>query len=579
MGPQMHAPARPQRARRSLLRRLYTSNPFYVISADLVFIGLRMSFDTSGRTFETGAFMIALLGYTLLLATTACVLMRLGEVWDDVRTILLLVVAMFLAISVTFDETLARNPRLGVLFYVGGLSFAVAVSEGMLRGVRLRLPAGFRVPYYLILAVFFLYPVALTPLLADADDPRLQWMLFGFSTAAAVAFASLIPAIRRGPEYVADNGSPWRYPLYPWVLFGLLALAVCGRAYYLCISLHFVDRSYNVGNSDNIFGPYFLVPFLLVLDVLVLEAGLVSRNGKTQRAAIFALPGIVALAAIGGRPDPIYRGFLAMFEQGMHGTPVDLALVGAMAFCGYAARRRVPLALGGLTASLFALAVADPGAWASGRLEAVRPIPLLAASALEFVLAWRRRESLRALIGAAGLIAVVAIGLDRAGWGSFVQGVVVFHLVIASFMAIGVLFDDDELARHLRQVGGLGLGLACIVASWSDPAAFARFHAPAGWIALYPFVVVVVLVVYGVLTRDRLYPAVGMAGLASWIGGAGWRTYIELRRSIVGLDWISWGLAFFFAAAAISLRKSGVLDRRRRSATIKDVDPTWTRLD
>ncbi len=60
MGQPSHAPDRPRR--RSLLRRLYTSNPFYVISADLVFIGLRTSFDTSGRTFETGAFMIALLG-------------------------------------------------------------------------------------------------------------------------------------------------------------------------------------------------------------------------------------------------------------------------------------------------------------------------------------------------------------------------------------------------------------------------------------------------------------------------------------------------------------------------------------
>src|SRR4051794_848363 len=53
-----------------LLRRLVTSNPFYVISADLVFVGLRMSFDTDGRTFETWALMLALAGYTLLLAAT-----------------------------------------------------------------------------------------------------------------------------------------------------------------------------------------------------------------------------------------------------------------------------------------------------------------------------------------------------------------------------------------------------------------------------------------------------------------------------------------------------------------------------
>lgn len=71
---------------RRILRWAYTSNPFYVISADLVFLGLRLSFDTSGRTFETGALMAALLGYTLVLATMACLLIRIGKVWDDTRT-------------------------------------------------------------------------------------------------------------------------------------------------------------------------------------------------------------------------------------------------------------------------------------------------------------------------------------------------------------------------------------------------------------------------------------------------------------------------------------------------------------
>ena len=91
--------------------------------------------------------------------------MRFVGVWDDVRTVMLLVVLMFLATSVTFDEVLARDPARGVACYLGGLAFAVAVSEGMLRGARLALPPLFRVPYYLGLALFFLYPVALTPML------------------------------------------------------------------------------------------------------------------------------------------------------------------------------------------------------------------------------------------------------------------------------------------------------------------------------------------------------------------------------------------------------------------------------
>src|SRR3954447_23069306 len=106
---------------RGLVGWLYTSNPFYVLSADLVFMGLRMSLDPSGKTFETGALLLALVGYTLLLATTAALLIRLGRVWDDARTIMLLVVVMFLAISISFDETLAGKQSLGKACFLGGL--------------------------------------------------------------------------------------------------------------------------------------------------------------------------------------------------------------------------------------------------------------------------------------------------------------------------------------------------------------------------------------------------------------------------------------------------------------------------
>ncbi|MHC5541172.1 hypothetical protein ACYOEI_23365, partial [Singulisphaera rosea] len=104
--PRRAAPEVPTRRRRGLVRWLYTSNPFYVLSAELFFVGLRVSFNTQRATFETWALMLGLAGYTLLLASTACALIRLGRVWDDMRSLLLLVVLMFLAMSVTFDDTL-----------------------------------------------------------------------------------------------------------------------------------------------------------------------------------------------------------------------------------------------------------------------------------------------------------------------------------------------------------------------------------------------------------------------------------------------------------------------------------------
>ena len=546
-----HAEQKPSAAA-WLLRRAYTSNPFYVISADLVFVGLRMSLDASGQTSQTGALMLALMGYTLLLATTACLLIRMGDVWDDVRTLLLLVVAMFLAISVTFDETLAGNPRLGRLLYLGGLLFAVAVSEGVLRGIRLRLPALFRAPYYLILSLFFLYPVALTPWLGDPDSPALQWALFGFSPLAGVAFLCLLPAVRRGPGYVAGNGSPWRYPLYPWVLFGLLGAAVCGRAIYLCLSFHFV------GKSDSIFGPYFLVPFLFAADLLLLEAGVVSRNRTTQRVALVALPALLMLSAAGHRPDPVYQRFLTTFQSGLGGSPLFLTLIAVLAAYGLAAARRLPLALAGMTLSLFALCVVGPRTLDLGGLVAPQPLPLVAVAALQLGLALRHEESWRALLGSVCLIGAVTIGAGRFGLHEH-QGLIAFHAVVVALMAIGVVFDDP-LARVLQGAGAALLVLSGLTAVGLGPVAIAG--PPPEVVRAYPFLLCVAAAGYGYLTGCRPYLAAASVGLLGWLTAIGWQGYCGLRWVLPGLDWITGGLAFFGLAAIISLGKAGVWSSR-----------------
>src|SRR3954447_24073757 len=95
---------------RGLLRWVCTSNPFYVLSALLVCVGLWVSFGSQVHAAQSWALLSGLAGYTLLLAVTACLLVRFVGVWDDVRTVLLLAVLMFLATSVTFDEVLAHNP-------------------------------------------------------------------------------------------------------------------------------------------------------------------------------------------------------------------------------------------------------------------------------------------------------------------------------------------------------------------------------------------------------------------------------------------------------------------------------------
>jgi hypothetical protein len=51
---------------RGLVRFLYSSNPFYILSADLVFVGLRASFGSGGQASRTGVLLLGLGAYTLL---------------------------------------------------------------------------------------------------------------------------------------------------------------------------------------------------------------------------------------------------------------------------------------------------------------------------------------------------------------------------------------------------------------------------------------------------------------------------------------------------------------------------------
>ena len=99
-------------------------------------------------------------------------------------------------------RTLPLAARVFVMTVIG---LAVAVSEGVLRGIRLRLPAYFRVPYYLILALFFLYPLALSPLVHTPEREELLWGLAGFSTVAGLVFLTLLPAARQVLAHALDD--------------------------------------------------------------------------------------------------------------------------------------------------------------------------------------------------------------------------------------------------------------------------------------------------------------------------------------------------------------------------------------
>jgi hypothetical protein len=537
-----------------MIRWVCTSNPFYVISAALFLAGLWVSFGDQPAAGAWGL-MTGLAGYTLLLAVTACLLVRFGNVWDDVRTVLLLVVLMFLATSITFDEVLVLNPSQGVACSLWGLLFAISASEGVLRGTRLRLPMGFRLPYYLILSLFFLYPLALSPLLGQPRSEPLLWGLFGFSSVAGLVFLTLLPAIRRGPRYVRDNGSPWRWPLYPWTLFGLLALAVPARGFLLCWSMDLLEAA----NQDRlIFGPWFLVPFGLVVAMLLLEIGLVSARRLVRGLALVVPLGLVGLTLIGHRADPIYRGFFDMFRSRLGGDPLYLTLLASAGFYAYASLRRVSLAAEMLTGVLAALALVEPDTLTTEHLLVPQPMPLVIAAILHLALGAWRRQSVRCLLGAAGLVLASWLVLPEMVDDALLRGLIVFHLALLAVLAVGAAFADVP-GRLLRFLGSLAVLPVCLAVLFGELEMLSRL--PEWAVEAYVPVMALLLAGYGWVLDHRPAQAVAVLAQSCWLALVGWNGYRALRNLVPGLDQIVLSLMVFALAVVVSLAKSGQLSR------------------
>jgi hypothetical protein len=558
------APRELSRRSRAVARWVCTSNPFYVLSALLVCLGLWVSFGSQLETYQTWALLFGMAGYTLLLAVTACLLVRFVGVWDDVRTVLLLVVLLFVATSVTFDDVLARDSTRGIACYLGGLFFAVVVSEGMLRGMGLGLPPLFRAPYYLVLTLFFVYPVAIVPLLDRPLSESLSWALFGFSPVAGLVFLTLLPAIRRGRNYVRDNGSPWRWAWYPWTLFGVLGFGVLARSALLCWSMHHTPAG---ETEPYIFGPYFLVPFGLAIGTLLLEIGLIERRRGVLHVALFLPAILIVLTVVGHRSDPMYQWFLERFMLRLGGTPFYLALLASAAFYGYAALKRVQMAFDSLTAVLVSLAFVAPHTLALDTLVAPRALPMLAAAVVQTALGLHRRSAWRSMVGTSFAVAATTIALRPIGAGSH-HGLVAFHLALAAMLVVGAVFDD-RLGRFLRTSGSLTALLGSLVAMAGR---IEQTGMISSWIVeVYPLVMAILIAAYGLVLGYRPSITVAWLIVSCWLAVMGCRGYVSLRRAVAGLDYIAIGMVFLGLAILTSMAKGGVLpvrigDRRGKAS-------------
>jgi len=111
-----------------LLRYLYAGNPFYLLSVCFVFHGTAAWFQSDAAIHNPWPLMGLISTYVVALAVTAFVIVRFGNVWDDARSIFVIVLILFVEMSLCFDDVLSIFPAVGKPLLLLGLLLAMCVT-------------------------------------------------------------------------------------------------------------------------------------------------------------------------------------------------------------------------------------------------------------------------------------------------------------------------------------------------------------------------------------------------------------------------------------------------------------------
>ncbi len=530
---------------------LYTHNPFYLVSALLVLVGLHKALADNSSLAGGWLLMGTLCGYTLLLVVAGYVIVRYGQVWQDARMILLVIVLLFLALSVSFDRMTLVRPLNGAGFLLAGWCFAVLVSEAVFYSLKIHLPASYLLPYYLVLTLLFGYPVGLAVLSVEGRDVAMAWGVFGFPVAAAAALLTLWPAAR-APQDEAPSGTPWRWPWFPWTLFFFLLLAVMLRTYSLSMAFEAAK------GSAVSFQPYFLSPLVLASAVLLFEAATVNGSRRGQQVALLLPAAVLLWSFPGSHCNPVADRFLLRLSISL-GSPLQLALVGLAAFWALAWLRGQRAAEWGLIgcAALASLA----GRWTVDldSLTSVQPWPLAVLAAWQLPRGLWQKSSWRTLIGT--IAGLTALGASR--WApdqGLLSRYVLGHALAVMTLVTAAMYDDDWARWVRRNVGPL--------VPWAALAAATGYEY---WFPDVPridhAIYLAGLLAVGVLywrwwaMTPQMLAALATGGCLLLFGGRSLYLWLETSPLDKGLPWLAGGLTALGVALALSLRKGGLLVR------------------
>jgi hypothetical protein len=541
----------------SVARLLYTHNPFYLLGTLLLIAGIQQSLGREPDVATSGLLVVLVAGYALLLAAVAVLVIRVGQVWDDARTILLVIVLLFFMLSTSLDFHLLftlEAPWPGTWLLTAGLAFSVLLSEGLLSVLRIRLPLRYRGPYYLMLLLLFGYPVALGWLNYHSYYHLLGWALLAFPALAAVILLTLWPAARVPAHREGKTGTPWIWPYYPWSLFVFLTVGVAIRAWWLTIAFE------PAKGADAYFRPYFLLPLVLAWAILVLEMGLTRRNNGAIAAGL-SLPLIgLFIGFPGAGQSAVEVDFLNRLVATV-GSPPQLAVGGLLLFYAWAWSRRVRASEEFLIALglLFSVVGRETLDWSS--LQAPRPLVVAVIATALLVQAVRLDSTWRAIAGGAIVSAGIWVTAQQLGAGNlwFWQ----WHAPLAALLAVPAIFND-RLAKELREVAWRAAPAAALAAATVYPWTMPQLD-PA---ALFGYLALVLLVSGALWLRMRQTLPLGgvLATLAANVIAQTEYGYVLLAQTPLGggRAWLASGAILVLTAVGISLLKMGMWPRAWR---------------
>lgn len=440
---------------RSVGRFLYTQNPFYLLSCFLVIYGLQVATLSNGDLFSRSLFLTGGIGlYTLLMALTSVGVIRLGKVWEDGRSIVLVVVISLIAWSTALDELCLTDPSTAFWLAIAGMITGVVCTEVVLFGCRIAFPFWYRASYYAMLFVFFTAPIVLGRAVAERYDQLANWGSVLFSCTIAGAMLLLIPAVRRGRSGLRPNHTPWRWPLYPLSAFVVVLVLAGIRTHAIWMSFGFFGESLG-------FEPFLLMPMILALLVLLVEADVHRRRSVLSVATLYTAP-VLLLCGLNRSGQTLLP--VADDIRFFAGSATTICLLALTGFYAYACLRRVRFSEQPLVASLVAVGFfADiPQPLLNAGFQPW--VFVLLAALVYLLLAIRVWTSDFRWFAFAGLVAAAMVLAGQSFDRQMLANAIAGGWMVFAMMTIGYLFHT-EFAKWLRYnaAGALTILPCCLV--------------------------------------------------------------------------------------------------------------------